>query len=241
MSESKPKILTLDIETKPAQVYTFQMFKANIGVDQIIAPGGTLCVGAKWHGESKVFFFSDWEHGHKGMLEGIHALMSEADAIISFNGDKFDLPKLNGEFLLNGLPPLPPISSIDLLKTVKYRFGFDMNRLAFVGPLLDVGKKMKHEGFDLWVKVMAGDPVAQRKMERYCKQDVLITDRLYTKIRGFITTHPALRSLGSEACPKCQSKNTQKRGKYITACYHYQRFQCQNCGGWFKGSGKKVA
>lgn len=241
MTSDKPKILTLDIETRPAKVYTFQMFKANIGVDQIIEPGGTLCVGAKWHGHPKVYFFSDWEHGHKGMLEGIHALMSEADAIISFNGDKFDLPKLNGEFLLNGLKPLPPIASIDLLKTIKYRFGFDMNRLAFVGPYLDVGKKMKHEGFELWVKVMNGETAAQNKMKRYCMQDVRVTDRLYNKIRGFIANHPALRSLGSTACPKCQSKQVQKRGFYITACYHFQRYQCQNCDGWFKGAGKKVA
>lgn len=237
----KPKILVIDIETKPAKSYHWRFFKENIGVDQNIEPGGIICFGAKWFGNNEMFFHSEWGDGHQEMIVAAWRLINEADAVVTFNGDRFDIPKLTGEFLLAGLPPAPPVASIDLIKTIKYKFGFDMNRLAFVAPLLKVGEKMKHEGFDLWVKVMDGDEKAQRKMERYCSRDVRITDRLYKKIRPYIINHPALRSLGSAACPKCQSRKTQKRGLYRTACYHFQRFQCQDCGGWFKGSGKKVA
>src|SRR5258705_1122018 len=146
------KILIVDIETKPMKAYAWRWFKENIGYEQVIEPGAPICFGAKWFGEREVMFFSDWEHGHEEMVKAAHRLMSEADAVVTFNGEKFDIPKLNGEFLLAGLRPVPPLTSIDCLKTIKYKFGFDMNRLAFIGPLLDVGKKMQHEGFSLWVK-----------------------------------------------------------------------------------------
>ena len=221
--------------------YHWRMFKENIGVDQVIEPGGTICFGARWVGEKEVIFHSDWKDGHDGMIRAAHALLSEADAVVTFNGDRFDIPKLTGEFLLAGLPPPPSITSIDLIKTIKYRFGFDSNRLAFVGPLLDVGKKMKHEGFDLWVKVMNGDVKAQAKMEKYCNQDVKVTEALYKRIRSYITTHPALRAIGSTACTKCGNKTTQRRGYRYTACYRIQRLQCTNCHGWSSGKKEKVA
>jgi DNA polymerase elongation subunit (family B) len=241
MKEDSPKILVLDIETKPMKSYHWRMFKENISIEQMIEPGGILCFAAKWVGKGDMFFFSDWVNGQQEMAEAIHRLISEADAVVSYNGDRFDLPKLNGIMLMAGLSPPPPVASIDLLKTVKYKFGFDSNKLAFIAPMLGVGSKMKHEGFSLWAKVLDGDEKAQKRMQRYCTQDVRVTDKLYIKIRPWITNHPALRAYGSTACPKCQSKRTQKRGKYITACFHFQRFQCQSCGGWFKGSGKKVA
>ena len=154
------KILFLDIETKPAKVYTFRMWDASINPEQVIEPGGTICVGAKWMGSKETIFFSDWDHGHEAMLREVHALITEADAIVTYNGDKFDLPKLWGEFLLNGMKPPQPPTSIDILKAVK-KLGFDMNRLAYIGPLLKIGKKLKHEGFGLCATVMEGDGTAK--------------------------------------------------------------------------------
>lgn len=240
----QPKILVLDIETRPTVAYVWRLFKENVGLNQIIDPGGMICFAAKWVGEKDIYFHADWtEGGHQRMVEAAHALISEADAVVTYNGDKFDLPKLTGEFLTGGLAPPPPVASIDVYKTVRYKFGLLSNRLAFVGPFLKVGAKVKHEGFELWAKVNDGDERARAKMTKYNKQDVVLLERVYKKIRPYITNHPALRSVGSMACPTCLSKKTQKRGKYITACFHFQRFQCQNpgCGRWFRGKGKKVA
>ena len=237
---SNPKILVLDIETKPAQAFVWRFWKENIGVDQVIKPGGVICFGAKWFGEPEMFFFSDWQHGHQAMVEAAHALISEADAVVTYNGERFDLPKLTGEFLLCGLPPVPPITSIDALKTIKWKFGFDMNRLAFIAPLLNVGEKMKHEGFELWVKVMDGDPRAQKRMERYCVRDVRITDRLYRKIRPFIMNHPHLGNVGSAECGACGSSHVQSRGYRRTKSFRIQRLHCQTCGSWQDGKRQKV-
>lgn len=235
----KPKILVLDIETKPAKVYTWRMYDTNIGVDQIIEPGGTICFGANWVGSPEIMFFSEWEHGHVPMLEAIHALLSEADAVVTYNGDKFDLQKLMGEFILNGLAPPPPPTSIDLYKTVR-KMGFDMNRLAFIGPLLGVGSKIKHEGFPLWAKVMAGCEAAQKRMKRYCMGDIRVTARLYKKVMPFIRNHPHMGDVGAKACGACGSEQVQSRGYRRTKGFRIQRLQCQNCGSWQDGIRRKV-
>lgn len=235
----KPKILVLDIETKPAQAYVWKMWDVNISPEMLISPGGTLCVGAKWFGEKTRFFFADWIQGHKGMLEGIHKLLEEADAVVTYNGDKFDLPKLNGEFILNGLPPVAPVTSIDLIKTVR-KFGFDMNRLGFVGPLLGLGDKIKHEGFSLWAKVLAEDPKAQVRMMRYCIQDIVLTEALYKKVRPFIRNHPHLGLTKSKACGSCGSHHVHSRGFRRTKAFKIQRLQCQDCGSWSDGTRHKV-
>lgn len=239
MLNNKPRILVLDIETKPALAYVWRVFKENISPDQIVDSGGMLCFGAKWFGEKEKIFFSEWEHGRRDMVQAAHDLLSEADAVVTFNGDKFDLPKMNGEFLLQGLKPIPPLTSIDTIKTVR-KMGLIMNRLAYVGPLLKVGAKIKHEGFDLWIKVMNGDVKAQARMQKYCNQDVALTERLYRKIRPFILNHPHLGKINGNACGACGSKHVQKRGTYRTKYFHVQRLQCQSCGSWSTGVRNKI-
>jgi hypothetical protein len=232
------KILTLDIETRPATAYVWRAWDENIGYEQVIEPGGMICFAAKWLGEPEVFFYSNWTHTHQEMVEAIHALLYEADAVVTYNGDKFDLPKLTGEFVLAGLAPPPPLTSIDVVKTVR-KFGFLMNRLAFIGPLLKVGQKVKHEGFALWANVLAGDEKAQAKMRRYNIQDVVLLERLYKKIRPFIKNHP---HLGKEAhaCGACNSNRTQSRGVRRTKTFIIQRIQCQACGSWQDGKREKI-
>lgn len=232
-------ILVLDIETRPAKVYIWRAYgEQNIGVEQIIDADGIICVGAKWVGKKETFLFSDWEHGHENMIRSIHSLLSEADAVVTYNGDKFDLPKLNGEFLLLGLKMPPMIPSIDAVKTVR-KLGFFVNRLAFIGPFLQIGSKVKHEGFDLWLKVLAGDVKAQARMAKYCKQDVVLTEKLYQTIKPFIKNHP---HLGKEAreCGACGSNHVQSRGFRRTKYFKVQRLQCQTCGSWQDGSREKI-
>lgn len=234
------KVLVLDIETKPAQAYVWRAYgEQNIGVDQIIDAGGIICVGAKWLGEKTTYLFSDWEHGHHEMLVLIHEMMSFADAIVTYNGDAFDLKKLQGEFLLAGLGPTPPCTSIDVIKAVR-KFGFFMNKLAFIGPLLSQGGKVETGGFTLWTKVMAGDEKAQEKMAKYCKQDVDLLEKLYLRVRPFIRNHPHMGKVGAHECGACGSTHVQSRGTRRTRAFKIQRLQCQTCGAWSDGTRKKI-
>lgn len=234
------KILVLDIEWKPTLAYVWGAFKVFVHPEQVKEDGGLLCVGAKWVGQNEVYLFSEWEHTHEGMLALTHELMSEADVIVGFNSDKYDIRKLEGEFLLYGFTPPPPVTSIDCIKTVK-KLGFFMNRLAFVGQFLGIGKKMEHEGFMLWRKIIENnDERAQRRMARYCKQDVRLTEKLYLKIRPYIRNHPYLGKTKSGECPACGGKHSHSRGTVRTRLFQKQRLVCQGCGHWFFGRQSKI-
>lgn len=236
---SDTKILVIDIETKPATAYVWKTFKENIGYEQILEPGGMISFAAKWVGKPEVFFYSDWTHSHGEMVRAAHDLLSECDAVVHYNGDRFDLPKLHGEFLLEGLTPPPPLTSIDVMKSVR-KLGFIMNRLAFIGPLLKVGAKVKHEGFELWAKVLEGDEKAQAKMEKYNVQDVVLLEKLYQKIKPYIRNHPNLSNQPAGSCGACGSTKVQRRGFRRTKNFLIQRIQCMSCGSWSDGSRTKV-
>lgn len=232
------KILCLDIEWSPAKAYIFDPWNVHITPDHIIDDGGLLCFCAHWLGSKEFMFFSEWEHGHNHMAAQALDLLEDADAVITYNGDRYDLPKLRGAMVLAGLSPPPPPTSIDLIKWVK-KFGFLMNRLAYIGPLLNIGKKIKHEGFNLWRLVDEGDEKAQKRMQRYCTQDVKLLVTLYKRILPFIFDHPHLGD-DKEACGACGSDHTQHRGFRRTKFYKIQRLQCQDCGSWSIGVRKKV-
>lgn len=214
------------------------MWDENISPDQLIDAGGLLCFCAQWEGDKQEMFYSEWEHGRTGMAEAALELLSEAEAVVTYNGDKYDIPKLTGEIVLAGLSPPPPPTSIDLIKTVK-KFGFVMNRLAYIGPLLSIGDKVKHEGFSLWRSVLEGDSSAQKRMTKYCIQDVKLLVKLYEKVRPFIRNHPHMGKDKTE-CGACGSTHVHKRGTRRTKSFLIQRLQCQNCGAWSDGPRSKV-
>lgn len=233
-----PRILFIDIETRPAVVYSWGLHDQQHSIDQIIHPGGTICFSAKWQGVKKSEFYSDWEHGHEEMIRQAHRLFSEADAIVTFNGDRFDLPKLQGEFLLANMEPPPPWTSIDVYKTVR-KMGFLSGKLGFVSPHLGLAGKEKHDGFRMWVGVMNGDPKHERMMKKYCIGDVRELEDLYDRIRPYIANHPHLGRIAANDCGACQSGPLQHRGFRRTKSFRIERLQCQACGAW--SSGKKTA
>lgn len=232
-----PKILFIDIETRPALVYVWGAYKQDIYPDQVLEPTGILCFAAKYLGEKEVYFHSTWGEGKKEMLKNLLSLLSEADAVVSYNGERFDLPIIVGECLKEGLPPPPPPTSIDVLKAVK-KFGFMINKLGFVGPLLKVGKKVKNAGFPLWIGVLEGNIKDQKKMEKYNVGDVILLEKLYLKVKHFIGAHPYLGE--GTGCPSCGSHNLHKRGFRRTRYFKIQRLQCQDCGAWSEGKKEKI-
>lgn len=233
------RLLYLDIEWAPAKAYVWRMWDENISPDQLIDHGGMLCFCAHWEGSKDWMFFSEWKDGRKRMAEAALQLLEDAEAVVTYNGDKYDLPKITGEILLAGLNPPPPPTSIDVLKAVK-KFGFNMNRLAYVAPLLGLGGKLKHEGFDLWKSVLDGNAKAQAKMEKYCIQDVKLLVKLYKRILPFIRNHPHLGKSKHE-CGNCGSNEVQRRGYRRTKYFKIERIACNKCGSWSDGKRMKIA
>jgi DNA polymerase elongation subunit (family B) len=235
------KILLLDIETAPNTAHVWGLWQQNVGIPQLLESSYTLCWSAKWYNSKEMYFDSVHQSSTKKMLKGIHKLLNEADAVVHYNGTKFDIPTLNKEFVLNGLAPPAPYKQMDLLKVARSQFRFPSNRLDYVAETLHLGTKTKHEGHTLWIKCMAGDNTAWKEMEQYNKNDVLLLEKVYDRLKPWIKGH-ANHSVYEAAlvCPNCASTQIGKRGFHYTATSKYQRFNCRGCGNWFR-SGRSLA
>lgn len=233
-----PRILSIDIETSPVVAHAWGLFKQTIAVSQIIERPRTICFAAKFMDQKKVHFYSEFHDGQDAMLLAAHELLSEADVVMHFNGDGFDLPRLNTEFILAGLTPPSPYQSIDLLKVVRKNFGFPSNKLVYVAQQLGLSGKMQNSGHSLWIRCLAGDPKAWAEMRRYNKQDTVLLEELYDKVRPWIKNHPhhGLYSGEPDVCPNCGGADLRREGYALTSMGRFQRYQCRGCGTWSRSN-----
>lgn len=231
------KILLLDIETSPNEVYVWELFKQySISVEQVKTPRRVLCWGAKWYGDEK-FLSGNTLDGEVGMLNEVRGLMDDADVIVHYNGTQFDIPILNSQFLRCEMGPPSPYKQVDLMQTLRRAFRFPSSKLKFIAGELELGKKLEHEGLKMWKECMAGDKAAMKRMLAYNKQDVLLLEKLYVRLLPWIDLHPNYGAYsGTDVCPACGSKHFHSRGTVVTHAQKYTRFQCQDCGKWFRGS-----
>jgi len=242
-----PKILLFDIENAPNRGWTWGKWKQNV-ID-FEKEFYILCFAYKWlgNGGTKVKALPDY-HGYKKdkeddskLVKAMWDLFNEADIVIAHNGDRFDIKKMNTRFIMHGLPPPKPFKSIDTLKITRRHFAFVSNRLDDLGRYLKVGRKLKHIGFPLWKGCMSGDRDSWKIMKRYNKQDILLLEKVYLKLRAWYPQHPNYNVFTfGEGCPTCGSDHIQKRGWGITATGRYQRYSCMNCGAWPRGKHEKI-
>lgn len=232
-----PRILFLDIETRPNLGYFWRLYDENIGVNQLVDEHQMLCFAAKWLGGSEVEFYSQHVDGHEAMVYEAHRLFSEADVVMHWNGKKFDIPHINREFVLAGLEPPSTFKQIDLMMECRTRFKFASNKLQHISTALGLDGKFEHEGFDLWVKCMAGEAEAWETMQKYNVQDVVLLEQIYDKIKPWIRNHPNVPLYrGTGQCPSCGSTHITSHGKAYTNVRTYQRFKCEDCGAWMRGN-----
>ena len=232
------KILILDIETAPNVAYVWRFFKENVGAKQVIENSYMLSFAAKWLGEKEIYYEDLSNQHEKDMLKVLHGLLDSADIVVAHNGDGFDLPHVQGRFLLHGLQPPSPYKQVDTVKVARKEFNFPSNSLEYLSNVLDLeikkGQHKKFPGFELWLGVLRNDPEAWAEMKEYNIDDILVLEKLYLRMLPYMRYHPnvAIYEEDEHACPKCGSHHLQSRGYAHTQVGKYQRFQCQGCGGW---------
>lgn len=241
---SHPKVAFFDVENAPSLGYFWgHLWETNIISVQV--PWYMLSFSYKWMGEDKVrchalpdypLFKKDKEND-KHLIEDLHALFDEADILIAHNGDRFDIRKANARFIMQGLRPPSPYKSIDTLKAARRFFHFQSNKLDDLGQYLDVGRKMPHTGFDLWSRCMKGEKDAWKTMREYNMKDVLLLERVYEKLKPYMTNHPDLTVYEDMiGCPTCKSMKIERRGFAVARKRKYRRYHCNGCGSWFQGT-----
>jgi len=227
--------LYLDIETSPHTALIWSLWTKYIDPDHIEIPGYTLCFAAKWEGEKKIQFYSVWDDGVLNMVQKAHDLLDEADAVVHYNGTKFDMKMLQTEWALLEIPPPAPYKQIDLYLTVRSQFRLPSNKLDYVCKRFGLGKKIRHKGMELWVGAMRKEEKACREMERYNIQDVRLLPKLYKYILPYIPNHPNWALYGSmdrPVCTNCGSVKMMRKGFAISVTQRYRRYQCKDCGKW---------
>lgn len=234
------QILLLDLEVAPNTAHVWGIYDQNISINQLLESSYTMCYAAKWYGNDKLYFKSVYKHGKEDMLKSIHEMMDQADAIVHYNGSRFDIPIIHKEFLLAGMTPPSPAKQIDLLQVARRQFRFVSNKLDYVAQALGLGSKTAHEGHTLWVKCMNNDRRAWKTMEEYNKNDVVLLEKVYDKFKGWIKSHPNHNAYSANpCCPNCGFSKLNKRGTVRSRVAVYQRFQCQKCGSWSRSATKE--
>jgi len=245
--KTAPKILILDIETLPMEAYAWSMWNNNFGLEQIKQHTTMLSWSAKWMGApADTVMYQDVRNekdvrNDGVILEELWSLLNEADCVLTHNGAKFDIPKINYRFKVNKTHNAQPYSKpkdIDTLKIVKTVFGFDSNKLEHITAMFCVKyKKSKHKkypGFSLWAACMQKDMEAFKEMEEYNKMDVLSLEELYVDHLMPWDESINFAAWSDEYKFRCNCGNDElaiiKGDFHVTKKSKFQKYKCTNCG-----------
>lgn len=150
------------------------------------------------------------------VIKTLRAALDSADVLIGHNSNAFDILKFNTRAIFYRLPPIQNKKQIDTLKMARKYFKFTSNKLRYIAQYLGIGEKGETPDWDL---ILQGDRKALAEMRKYNKQDVVVTEALYKRLRDWHQTHPDVstvtRDISGEVlmkCPRCDSVNVVKNG-----------------------------
>jgi len=229
------RVLVIDIENSPNIAHVWGLWQQNVSLAQLQLPQEIISFAAKWVGHPEIIFKSNFHDGHEEMIRAAYELVNEADIIIGYNSQGFDMKHLHTEFLDAGYAPPTPYKNVDLLVAVKKAFRFPSNKLDYVVQRLGIGAKVAHIGHELWVKCMAGDAKAWAMMKKYNIGDIKVTEKLYFSVLPWIEKHPHMGMYlpldnGESMCPNCGSTSLTPLVKSTKANVStYQTYRCNEC------------
>lgn len=235
----KPKILLIDTETSAAKVYTFNRFNANFGQDHVHEEGGKILVASwKWLDESEVHaVYMTPKQIKRGddrkVVEKLYRVYRQADAIVAHNAKRFDHKVIQTRGLVHNLGMLPTVKVLDTYEVAKRRLKLPSNSLDSIAAYFKLGRKTDSGGISQWGLVQEGDKEAMTKMVDYCKDDVLLLEKVFLKLRGlgFLGYNAGHHSQDGKACKACGSPNLKPTGRTVkTAAAEYSEHQCDDCG-----------
>lgn len=235
-----PKILLLDIETAPLEVFTWGLWEQQVWIDQIKNDWFMLCWSAKWLFDTEVYWESitsseALKRDDKRISKSLWKMVDEADIIIAHNWDSFDIKKMNVRFIKNWLWIPSPYITIDTLKTARKTFKMTSNKLNYLCKFLWLNVKKETGWFNLWRESIEWNKKSLDLMLEYCKNDVVILEELYMKLRPYIKNHPNLNLYSEwEVCKNCWSLKLKWWKTYSTTNSKYKSAQCQDCWAWVR-------
>lgn len=232
------KVLLLDLETSPLLGWAWRQYDTDL--IEVVKQSTILMVGYRWYhpevSDDKVHIV-DNSRGEKFLVKSLWRLLDEAKTVVAHNGDKFDLRVANSRFLAYRLKPPSPYRTVDTLKLARKHFRMS-NRLDNLAQYLSLDRRKSSVDWGVWKRYMQGDKRARAQLAEYCRNDVLMLEAIFTKLSPWMSAHPSKDVYSvSAVCPNpaCRSLRVQRRGIAMLKTKARQRYQCQDCGTWFKG------
>ena len=229
------KRLFFDIETSPCLGWFWRPgYKLRLSYDNVIEDAKIICISYKWQDKKEVHTLVwDQKQSDETLIKEFIEIMNKADEIIGHNGDRFDIPWVRTRALFHGIKNVPRWRTLDTLKSVRSNLKFPSNRLGDIAKYLGLDVQKMDTSFSLWKNVMKGDQEALDYMVEYCEYDVLVLERVYEKVIGFVPlkTHAGVLKGGDKwSCPNCGGIDLVRNGTDVTrAGTESQKMKCKSC------------
>ena len=197
----------------------------------------TITMAWRWYGQERIHTVAEWNAGGRdGMVAAMWDVLDKADIVVGHNVARFDLKKMNADFLLAGHPPPSPYKTVDTLTALRSNFGLESNTLASATERLGIPTKTDAYDPEVAEAALAGSVSAQRRLLSYNRGDIIATEALYDRVRPWIKNHPHVAGLKVDEdgrrlphCQACGSTNLERNGHYTAQVLKYGLYRCQNC------------
>lgn len=228
-----PKVLLFDIETSHIKATLFNPGEQRVRGDQITDDYFVLSWAGKWLYGKETFGAivtpsEAKKRNDKRVVGELHKVLQKADFVITYNGRKFDVKKIQWRFLIHKMKPVKQYQNIDIYQKMKTEFAPSSLAMDYVCKELGYDRK-HHTNEDLWRGVEAGDPESIDKMYKYNLNDVWMMEDLYPRVRSWFTTHPnmgAFLEYYQEFDPKLKHANDEYRcPRCIKGIVHESKFK----------------
>lgn len=236
-----PRILVFDIETSTILAELFDTGKQYVGRQHLLESWFMLSWAGQWLYDDEVFgdVVTPKEAKNRNdrrIVSTLWSAIDEADILIHYNGDGFDIPRFNTRCLEHGFQRPSFYQSIDLYKTVKNVFDFSSNAMDYVAERLQLERKRQNGGWNLWQRATRGEQSALDEMFEYNLGDIHPCSEMYLELRAWIKNHPKIQMLDlsdeAEQCGYCGSTEIVPKDKLVPVGLNlYRSFRCSNCGG----------
>lgn len=235
IEKTNRKRLFFDIETSPnIGLFWEAGYKKNIDYSNILKERAIICICYKWEDSKEVYGLTwDKKQCDKKLLQEFIEVANQANELVGHNGDRFDLSWIRTRCLFHGIEMFPKYTTIDTLKVARSKFKFNSNRLNYIASYLGIGQKIKTE-FDLWKNILINsDKAAMEKMVKYCKNDVVLLEKVFKQLNNHIEAKSHYGVLFGQyrgTCPECGSDDIIKNGFRTTATGVVKiMYKCKTC------------
>lgn len=248
MKNNIPDIYFVDIETSPWFAYCYGTIWEPI-VAKLVKYTQILSISVRKYGENKTIHLA--QNQFKGYVPGkindkrllieiskvINKIAQGGGFMVAHNGDNFDWKIIQERVVFHRLTPLPEIATLDTKKLIKGISKLPSNKLTHTSVFLGNGTKLKHEGMDLFIGCMEGNPESWKTNEKYNNKDVDIMYNDFEDLMPYVKLPATFSRINADEkheinCSNiiCLSTNVRKNGLKRALSGWKQIYQCKDCG-----------